>query len=89
MENVVGAGGLRQAWKKTDMPASAQSYFLRVMRPALPEARIRDRREAETLCVMMDHIALGRLTMYFSLELKGAFHRAGCIAGAGGDVLFR
>lgn len=60
MENRDGLGGERMTWGRHDRPASAQSYFLRVLKQEIGPSEVRDRRDSETLCMMMDSIALDR-----------------------------
>ena len=61
MEDRVGRDGEAKAWDKDSTPASAKSYFLRVMKPnGEKSASIRNVREMHTLAVIMDHLALGR-----------------------------
>ena len=58
MEDCVGRDGELAAWDSLATPASAKSYFLRVAKPAA--GTLRNSRDMETLCVMLDHLAQGR-----------------------------
>ena len=58
MEDRVGRDGEAARWAADATPASAKSYFLRVLKAA--SGSIRNARELETLCVILDHLALGR-----------------------------
>ena len=61
MENSVGRDGEAGSWDKNDAPASAKSYFIRVLRPATEKtSSLRNVREMHTLAVILDHFALGR-----------------------------
>ena len=60
MEDRVGRDGEAHAWDKDSTPASAKSYFLRVMKPSGSQTSIRNIREMHTLAVVLDHLALGR-----------------------------
>lgn len=62
MADKVGRDGISQEWSRRDMPAVAQAYFNRVLatEAGIPASQKRDRREAETLCVMLDKLALGK-----------------------------
>jgi hypothetical protein len=41
-------------------PPCAKAYYLRVLTNKIPANKQRDRREALTLCTILDHLALGR-----------------------------
>ena len=57
----MGRDGEAKRWDRCDTPASAKSYFLRVLRPATEKkGSLRDVREMHTLSVILDHLALGR-----------------------------
>lgn len=58
MEDRVGRDGEAGSWDPMSMPASAKSYYLRVLRPDNPSKR--NMREIHTLCTAIDHIAQGR-----------------------------
>ena len=61
MEDRVGRDGEAASWLPDAMPASAKSYFLRVLKPNLPPgSAVRSLREMRTLSVVLDHLALGR-----------------------------
>ena len=61
MEDRVGRDGEAEAWGKEDTPASAKSYYLRVLKPAMERSHsMRNLREMHTLAVILDHLALGR-----------------------------
>ena len=69
MANDVGRDGFRLSWGKRETPACATAFFNRVLAGtgtgSIPVAIKRDRREAETLCLMLDHFALGRFQLFF------------------------
>ena len=60
----VGRDGVRQEWARREMPASMQAYYNRVLASdgfgGILASQRRDRRESETLCVLMDQLTLGR-----------------------------
>ena len=60
--NVVGREGEEVGTPTKRAPACAKSYFLRVILGMIPSHQKRDRREALTLCTILDHLALGRFT---------------------------
>ena len=61
MEDTVGRDGEARSWDKDDVPASAKSYFIHVLRPTTEKtSSLRDVREMHTLAVILDHLALGR-----------------------------
>ena len=60
MEDRVGRDGEAGAWAADAMPASAKSYFYRVLRVTHPNGGIRNHREMLTICTVLDHIAKGR-----------------------------
>ena len=60
MEDSVGRDGEATHWGKSDTPASAKSYYLRVLRPATEKVSLRNLREMHTMAVVLDHLALGR-----------------------------
>ena len=58
MQDKVGEG--EAAWDVTDTPASAKSYYLRVLKMGAAQGSMRNLREMTTLCTILDHLALGR-----------------------------
>ena len=60
MEDRVGRDGEAGEWVPGAMPASAKSYFYRVLRVTHPNGGIRNHREMLTLSTALDHIAKGR-----------------------------
>ena len=61
MEDLVGRDGEAAVWDPQSAPAAAKSYYLRVLRPLYEaKAGLRSLREMHTLCVLLDHLALGR-----------------------------
>ena len=58
--NVVGREGEELGTSKKRAPACAKSYYLKVITGMIPPHQKRDRREAYTLCTILDHLALGR-----------------------------
>jgi hypothetical protein len=58
MQDRVGDG--EGAWSKDDTPASAKAYYLRVLSTGVAKGSLRNLREMSTLCVVLDHLALGR-----------------------------
>jgi hypothetical protein len=60
MEDRVGRDGEHEEWERTEAPASAKSYYLRELRDQKPPLGLRSLREANTLCHILDHLALGR-----------------------------
>lgn len=67
----VSRDGVRQDWVRREMPASMQVYYNRVLASdgfgGIPASQRRDSRESETLCVLMDQLALGRFQGDFFL----------------------
>ena len=59
MEDRVGRDGEAKVWETLAMPAAAKSYYLRVLRPEHHGSK-RNVREMQTLCALLDHLALGR-----------------------------
>lgn len=59
MENRVGRDGEAGAWDPHSTPASAKSYYLRVLKLDPHHSR-RNLREMHTLAAALDHLALGR-----------------------------
>ena len=59
MENRVGRDGEAAAWTKDATPASAKSYYLRVLKLE-PGGTKRNMREMHSLATALDHLALGR-----------------------------
>ena len=59
MENRVGRDGEAAAWEAMATPASAKSYFLRVLKLD-PVHNRRNLREMYTVATALDHLALGR-----------------------------
>ena len=57
-QDKVGEG--EAAWDVTDTPASAKSYYLRVLKMGASQGSMRNLREMTTLCTILDHFALGR-----------------------------
>ena len=57
-QDKVGEG--EAAWDVTDTPASAKSYYLRVLKMGVAQGSMRNLREMTTLCTILDHLALGR-----------------------------
>ena len=47
-------------WDKEAAPASARSYYLRVLLTKYPDMKARNSREMFTLSVLLDHLARGR-----------------------------
>jgi hypothetical protein len=60
MQSVVGTDGQQPAWDPSLTPPCATAYYLRVLTTEFPAHRVRDRRETQSLCAMLDHYALGR-----------------------------
>ena len=60
MEDRVGRDGEAAMWDKEAAPASARSYYLRVLLTKYTDMKKRDSREMFTLCVILDHLARGR-----------------------------
>ncbi|CAK0851598.1 unnamed protein product, partial [Prorocentrum cordatum] len=61
MEDRVGRDGEALAWGADEVPASAKSYYLRVLKQGLEkDTSLRNLREMHTVCVALDHLALGR-----------------------------
>ena len=60
MEDRVGRDGEAAAWAADAMPASAKSYFYRVLRVSHPQGGLRNLREMLTICTVLDHLAKGR-----------------------------
>ena len=61
MEDRVGRDGEAKAWDRMSTPASAKSYYLRVLKPAAEKQNsMRNQREMHTMAVVLDHLALGR-----------------------------
>ena len=58
MRDSVGEGAA--AWDVTDTPASAKSYYLRVLKMGVAQGSVRNLREMTTLCAILDHLAFGR-----------------------------
>lgn len=62
--NQVGRDGVPHQWGRRETPACAQAYFNRVITGqgvgCFPPSQKRDRREAQTLCLMLDLSATGR-----------------------------
>ena len=52
--------GGEAAWDVTDTPASAKSYYLRMLEMGAAQGSMRSLREMTTLCTILDHLALGR-----------------------------
>ena len=69
----VGRDGVRQEWVRREMPATMQAYYNRVLASdgygGIPASQRRDRRESETLCLLMDQLALRRLLEFWVLLL--------------------
>ena len=53
-------GEREAAWDVTDTPASAKSYYLRVLKMGVAQGSMRNLRKMTTLCTIQDHFALGR-----------------------------
>lgn len=60
MEDRVGRDGEAAMWDKEAAPASARSYYLRVLLTKYPDMKARNSREMFTLSVLLDHLARGR-----------------------------
>lgn len=64
MANEVGRDGIVEDWDRRTCPAVGQAYYNRVWASegigGIPPTQKRDRREAETLCVVMDLLATGK-----------------------------
>ena len=64
MANEVGRDGVVEDWGDREVPVCARAFFNRVLcgtgQFALPAQNKRDRRECETLCVLMDLLAQGK-----------------------------
>jgi hypothetical protein len=58
MEDAVQGEGRK--WGRRDAPPSAESFYLRHLKPDCPNHAVRNLREMKTLCTVLDHIALGR-----------------------------
>lgn len=62
--NQVGRDGVPHRWGRRETPACAQAYYNRVIAGqgvgCFPPVQKRDRREAQTLCLMFDLFATGR-----------------------------
>jgi hypothetical protein len=61
MENAVGRDGEKPRWGEYDAPPSAKAYFLRVLKHTVPAIPQRNLREMQTICTVLDHLALGRV----------------------------
>jgi fructose-specific phosphotransferase system component IIB len=61
MENAVGRDGERPVWGQFDAPPSAKAYYLRVLKHTVPAIPQRSLREMQTICTVLDHLALGRV----------------------------
>ena len=60
MEDRVGRDGEAAMWDKEAAPASARSYYLRVLLTKYTDMKQRNSREMFTLSVLLDHLARGR-----------------------------
>lgn len=73
MADAVGRDGVQAQWSSRDMPACAQAFYNRVLASesstGIPAHQRRDRRESETLCVLLDKLALGRFSLWEPLLL--------------------
>ena len=61
MENAVGRDGEKPNWQQYDAPPSAKAYYLRVLKHSVPAIPQRSLREMQTICTVLDHLALGRV----------------------------
>jgi len=60
MQDRVGHEGEAAEWRSRDTPASAKSYYLRVLTHSAASGGIRNLREMKTLATVLDHLALGQ-----------------------------
>ena len=61
MGDCVGRDGEAKSWDKDSVPASAKSYFIRVLKPNTERvSSLRNVREMHAMAVLLDHLALGR-----------------------------
>jgi hypothetical protein len=60
MEDRVGRDGEARVWSSSEMPAAAKSYYFRVLKVTHPGGGLRNLREMQTLCTVLDHLAHGR-----------------------------
>jgi hypothetical protein len=61
MENAVGRDGEKPVWSEYDAPPSAKAFYLRVLKHTVPAIPQRSLREMQTICTVLDHLALGRV----------------------------
>jgi hypothetical protein len=84
MEDRVGRDGEAAMWDKEAAPASARSYYLRVLLTKYTDMKLRNSREMYTLCVLLDHLARGRTRRAADLAAQRlkAIERAMCDKGS-------
>ena len=79
---IVGRDGEETDMPRKRAPACAKSYYLRVITGLIPPHQKRDRREAQTLCTILDHLALGRFLGACSVAIvsRGSVCSVSCFA---------
>jgi hypothetical protein len=84
MEDRVGRDGEAAMWDKEAAPASARSYYLRVLLTKYTDIKLHNSREMYTLCVLLDHLARGRTRRAADLAAQRlkAIERAMCDKGS-------
>ena len=60
MQNVIGREGEELEPSRRAAPPCAKAYFLRLLEPKCAKGGVRNLREIETLCHILDHLAMGR-----------------------------
>lgn len=73
--DLVGRDGVAGRWKRMDTPPCAQAFYNRVVASegagGIPSQQRRDRRECETLCLMLDKWALGEYPGVYWMPASG------------------
>ena len=60
MQDLIGREGEELEPSRRVAPPCAKGYFLRVLEPQNVSGGVRNLREMETLCHVLDHLAMGR-----------------------------
>ena len=61
MQERIGHEGEETLHSKSAAPPVAKGYYLRVLEPTNAAAGLRNMREMQTLCHVLDHLAMGRV----------------------------
>lgn len=78
MADLVGEGGFDRRWSKTETPAAARAYYLRVLKPELGSNGYRAGRDMKTICYALVQLAMvktAQVTDILTQRLK-AVHMA-------------